>query len=170
MSSSLTILPNQEIDPRGRRYDASDKATAYILWRTVCGRSARKVGERLGISDETIRRWAIDDNWPARADIEDQDDYGASRIATAALVVNQIVPSIETAIEIRDNQQNNPKDRLAAAQWLSGLAGVSPVSKIEQAVISQPKATEVIDVPSLTGMSPDELMRLEQQTREKQRG
>jgi hypothetical protein len=44
---------------------------------------------------------------------------------------------------------------------------VSPVSKIEQAVISAPKATEVIDVPSLTGMSPDELMRLEQATRDK---
>jgi hypothetical protein len=85
------------------------------------------------------------------------------------LIVSDLVPNIETARAIRDNEENDPRVRLAALQWLSGLAGVSPVSKIEQSVIQAPKQAEVIDVPSLVGMSPDELMRLEQATREKSR-
>lgn len=170
MRGELVQLGNIEVDPRGRRYTAEEKEAAYLLWRTAAGRSCRKVALRLNIEERTVRNWRDAGNWVARADQEDHDDFASSRLGVAALVINELVPSIETAVKIRDDKTNNARDRLAAAQWLAGLAGVSPVSKVEQAVIQAPRQTEVIDVQSLTGKSADELMRLEQEARAKKRG
>lgn len=170
MSVDLVVLPNSETAKFGRRYTTEEKEAAYQLWRIAAGRSVSEVARKLGIERNTVTTWRDQDGWIARADQDDTEAFASSKHGVAALVVTELVANIETAKEIRDNHANSPKDRLAAAQWLAGLAGVSPVSKIEQAVIQAPKAAEVVDVPSLVGMSPDELMRLEEQTRSKRGG
>jgi transposase-like protein len=167
--SELATLSDLDTAKHGRRYTPAEKEAAYQYWRLAAGRSARKVSARLGIEERTILRWRNDEGWIARGNAEDQDEYASSTHAVTALIVSDLVPNIETARSIRDNESNDPRVRLAALQWLSGLAGVSPVSKIESSVIQAPKQSEVIDVPSLVGMSPDELMRLEQATRDKSR-
>jgi hypothetical protein len=169
MGMELVTLGQSDTDKHGRRYTDAEKKAAYLTWRIVAGRSARKVAERLDIEERTIRRWIEAESWAARANEEDHDDYGSMRIAAVALVTNEVAPSIEVVKEIRDDKTAMKKDRLAAAFWLAGLGGVSPVSKIEQAVIQAPKAAEVIDVPQLVGLSPDDLMKLEQATREKKK-
>jgi hypothetical protein len=167
--NELVHLPQSETDKFGRRYTAAEHEIWFQYWRLAAGRSCRKVALRFSVDERTIRSERDDANWIARGNAEDQDEYASSTHAVTALIVSDLVPNIETARAIRDNTDNDPRVRLAALQWLSGLAGVSPVSKIEQSVIQAPKQTEIIDVPSLVGMSPDELMRLEQATRDKQR-
>jgi hypothetical protein len=166
--NDLVHLPQRDDDNKfARRYTPAERETWFQYWRLAAGRSCRKVALRFSVDERTVRSERDDAQWIERGNAEDTDEYASSKHAVTALIVSDLVPNIETARSIRDNQDNDPRVRLAALQWLSGLAGVSPVSKIEQAVISAPKATEVIDVPSLTGMSPDELMRLEQATRDK---
>lgn len=167
MSAILARLQDRDVAPNGRRYSPADHETAYLLWRTVCGRSARKVALRLGMADVTVSEWARNEDWISRANVEDHDDYASSRIGVAAIVVNELVPSIETAREIRDDKTVAARDRLAAAQWLAGLAGVSPVSKIETAVVQAPTNSNHTTIIELIGKSPDELMRLEESVRSK---
>lgn len=168
--TTVAVLPSSSTAKYGRRYTPEEREAAYQLWRIAAGRSCSEVQRKLGIERNTIMAWRDQDGWVARADQDDTEAYGASKHGVAALVVTELVANIETAKEIRDNQANSPKDRLAAAQWLAGLAGVSPVSKIEQAVIQAPKQDAVIDIPDLTKLSSDDLMRLEQATRDKVRG
>jgi hypothetical protein len=170
MSNELAQLQHRDTSVFGRRYTTAEREAWYQYWRLAAGRSCRKVALRFTVDERTIRSERDESNWITRGNTEDQDEYASSTHAVTALIVSDLVPNIETARAIRDNQENDPRVRLAALQWLSGLAGVSPVSKIEQSVIQAPKQAEIIDVPSLVGMSPDELMRLEQATREKSRG
>ena len=84
-------------------------------------------------------------------------------------MATEVVPSLETAKAIRDDPSKDPKVRLDAAKWLAGLAGVAPVSKIEQAVTYQAQPeSNIVDV-ELRGRSSDELMRLEREYREGKR-
>jgi hypothetical protein len=167
--SDVVQLPPSDTDKFGRRYTPAEREMWFQYWRLAAGRSCRKVALRFTVDERTIRSERDDSEWIARGNAEDQDEYASSTHAVTALIVSDLVPNIETARAIRDNDANDPRVRLAALQWLSGLAGVSPVSKIESSVIQAPKQSEVIDVPSLVGMSPDELMRLEQATRDKHR-
>ena len=142
------------------RYDDNDRAAAYLWWRTAGGRSISKTAKRFNVDYNTVKLWIDRNDWNQLANDEDHDDYASSRIGVAAIVVNELVPSIETAIQIRDNMDNSAKDRLAAAQWLAGLAGVSPVSRIETAVTDN--RTPVVEVaPDFASMSIDQLREYE---------
>ena len=160
---------NDKMVPGQRRYTSEELEGIYLYWRTAGGRSIRKTALRFGCAYESVKSWVNKHDWNARANAEDQDDFASSRIGVAAIVVNELVPSIETAVQIRDNPDNDPKVRLASAQWLAGLAGVSPVSKIETSVVQAPQQSETIEIGDLAGLSPDQLMQLEQQARSKRR-
>ena len=141
------------------RYDDNMRAAVYLWWRTAGGRSISKSAKRFHVDYNTIKLWIERDSWVDRANDEDRDDYASSRIGVAAIVVNELVPSIEEAVRIRDYGTDD-KVRLAAAQWLAGLAGVSPVSKIETAVTDH--RPQVIDVtPDFGAMSVQELRAYE---------
>jgi len=163
----IAKLPNSSTVPRGRRYTAEEKEAAYDLWRIAAGRSCTAVARRLGIERNTIMAWRDSEGWVARADQEDTEAFGASKHGVAALVVTELVANIETAKEIRDDKTASNKDRLAAAQWLAGLAGVSPVSKIEQAVTDHRQLVEVESLPDFSTMSHDELRAWEEAQRKK---
>ena len=60
------------------------------------------------------------------ADREDQEAGDVFRDAYWTVLSGQVLPSILTAVELRDNDKVQPKDRLAAAQWLAGVAGLVP--------------------------------------------
>lgn len=154
-------------------YTPADREFAYQLWRTLSGRSCRDVARRMAskypdIARETVTRWAQEDQWKQRADQEDTEDVQSMRQAIGAVVATEVVPSLETAKAIRDNPDIDPRVRLDAAKWLAGLAGVAPVSKIEQAVTHH-ETKPAVYVDTLVSKSPDELMRLEQTYREKRR-
>lgn len=154
-------------DPRGRRYTAVDRETAYVCWRT--NRSIRRTAETLGLSPSTVGSWSQSDAWVRRAKGEDAEDVADMRRAVSAIAVGEVVKSIEVAREIRDNAAAAARDRLAAAQWIAGLAGVAAIAKVETSVIDQAAAIEsqrhTISQESLVGLSPDELMRIEQEIR-----
>lgn len=155
-------------------YTPADREFAYQLWRTLSGRSCRDVARRMGatypdIARETVTRWMHEDGWKARADQEDSEDIQSMRQAIGAVVATQVVPSLETAQRLRDDPNVDPRVRLDAAKWLAGLAGVAPVSKIEQAVTyQQPKDDAIVDA-ELKGKSADELMKAEQAYRQRKR-
>lgn len=148
------------------RYDANFRAGVYLYWRTVGGRSISKCSKHFNVDYNSVKLWIDRDNWITSANQEDHDDFSSSRIGVAAIVVNELVPSILEAVRIRDYGSDD-KVRLAAAQWLAGLAGVSPVNRVETSFVQAPKHADTIDVQSLAKLSPAELMALEQQVRAK---
>lgn len=162
--AGLAVRPSS---PTSVRYSDADKEAAYWVWRTTGGRSYRRTAAIVNVDRETVSRWANDDDWHARANREDAEDIGSIRHAVAAVITHELVPNIETAIEIRDNKENSARDRLAAVQWLSGLAGIAPVSRIETAI--KPTDATTIDVDDLRQLRPDQLVERERDYR-KQRG
>ena len=163
MVTELVQLEQSETDKFGRRYTPEERAAWYLYWRTVAGRSCRKVALKFGVDPRTILAERDSGNWPATADQEDHDDFSSSRIGVAAIVVNELVPSIEEAVRIRDHGTDD-KVRLAAAQWLAGLAGVSPVSKIETAVTDRREAV-IEAAPDFATMSVEQLRQYEHSLR-----
>lgn len=145
------------------RYTDADKERAYWIWRTTGGRSYRRTAAIVGIERESLSRWANQDDWIARADREDDEDIGSIRHAVAAVITHELVPNIETAKAIRDNPDNSARDRLAAVVWLSGLAGVAPVSKVETAIRPMQRDPDQhdADITPLHTLTPDQLMLTE---------
>lgn len=152
-------------DPRGVRYSDRDKDAAYELWRTAGGRSIRRVAVMLGIAERTIRNWHDDHAWSARADTDDADDLPAIVHGARAIIAAELIPSILTVKAIRDGDRVDPKIRLAAAQWLAGLAGYSPINRTQTAAVQveAPAPAPALTDGELVGLSPDQLMAIEQQ-------
>lgn len=153
----------QKMVPGQRRYTSEELEGIYLYWRTAGGRSIRKTALRFGCAYESVKSWVNKHEWNARADQEDHDDFSSSRLGVAAIVVNELVPSIEEAVRIRDHGTDD-KVRLAAAQWLAGLAGVSPVSKIETAVTDR-RETVIEAAPDFANMSLEQLRQYEHSLR-----
>ena len=102
----------------------------------------------MGIARATLTDWHRDGAWASRADREDQEAGDVFRDACWSVLSGPVLPSILTAVEIRDNETVQPKDRLAAAQWLAGVAGLVPV-KVPTAPPA-PARTAHIDVSAMT--------------------
>lgn len=168
MSGELVQLRRTDVVAQGNRYTDADKEAAYQYWRTAGGRSFRRTASKLKIADNTIRSWAQSQDWAVRANSEDNEDVYAVRAGTAALVTQELVKSIETVVEVRDDPAAKHKDRLMAAFWLAGLAGVSPVSRIEQAVNAQ--VIEVVEaLPDFSSMTTQEIRAWEEQESRRRR-
>lgn len=125
MAGELVQLTN----PHGNRYTAADRERTYQLWRTGAGRSLRKLAELSGISHGTLGNWSKEDHWQDRAFREDQEEAQLVRETLGSVLNDQVLKSIEVVVKIRDDLAASAKDRLNAAQWLAGVAGVAPVTK-----------------------------------------
>ncbi len=124
--AQLVPFPDER---RAIRYTPADRDAAYTVWRTVAGRSVLRTSQLTGINRKTLDAWRQDDGWPVRADDDDRAMLEQHQGAVAATIAAQVLPSILTAVQIRDDTTASNKDRLAAAVWLAGLAAVSPVQR-----------------------------------------
>ena len=140
----------------GARYTAADREAAFAVYRLGARRSLRRTAEATGVSAGTIANWAREDGWPARARAEEAAEAGSVREALRLIVAGELLPSIERAVEVRDNAGGNvpPRDQLAAAAWLAGLAGVSAQKPVG---LPEP-APEPYD-PAAPRLDPDEVRR-----------
>ncbi|HEV2123245.1 MAG TPA: hypothetical protein VGW38_10785 [Chloroflexota bacterium] len=125
MTSELVQLSNS----RGHRYTAADRERAYQTWRISAGRSLRNLAQLSGISHGTLANWSKEERWQDRAFREDQEEAELVRKTLGSVLNDQVLKSIETVVKIRDDEKVSAKDRLNAAQWLAGVAGVAPVQK-----------------------------------------
>jgi transcriptional regulator with XRE-family HTH domain len=125
MAAELVQLSNSH----GNRYTAADRERAYQLWRISAGRSLRKLADLSGIAHSTLASWSKEERWQDRASREDFEEAESVRQSLGSVLNDQVIKSIETVVEIRDDLTASKKDRLNAAQWLAGVAGVAPVQK-----------------------------------------
>jgi len=146
---SLALIGSQpeHASPHGRRYSPAEKESAYTVWKALA-RSLAKTSTTMGIARATLTDWHRDGAWASRADQEDQEAGDVFRDAYWTVLSGQVLPSILTAVEIRDNETVQPKDRLAAAQWLAGVAGLVPV-KVPTAPPAPARST-AIDYSKMT--------------------
>src|SRR4030095_340279 len=98
-----------EIVPQAKRYTQNDRAAWYLYWRTIGGKSISRTAKYFNVDYNTIRNWRQNDQWDAKAIDDDQDDFSSAHIGIAALVTNELVPSLVTAVEIRDNKENSAR-------------------------------------------------------------
>lgn len=128
--TALTVLEGDAIhtSPHGRRYSPAEKEAAFSVWKSQV-RSLAKTSELMGIARNTLADWHRDGDWASRADQEDREAGDIFKETYWSVIAGQVLPSIRTAIEIRDNTEASNKDRLNASQWLAGLAGVLPAIK-----------------------------------------
>ncbi len=148
VAAQLVPFPEER---RAIRYTSADRDAAYTVWRTVAGRSILRTSQLTGINRKTLDAWRQDDGWPTRADDDDRAMLEQHQGAVAATIATQVLPSILTAVQIRDDPTASNKDRLAAAMWLAGLAAVSPVQRSTSVVeyVAPPPPEETTDYTAL---------------------
>ena len=170
MGGTLVTLATQELDGPGRRYTVEEIETAYQLWRIPAGRNLTEVARRLNLPRQTVARWRDDHGWIERANKEAAETVASLPEAIGALVATETVRCIETVIQIRDNPDASPKDRLSAAFWLAGIGGVGPVSRIEHAVKPKTPGDDGPVSPADIGqLPPDRLAAMEADYRTRKR-
>src|SRR5262245_24202854 len=138
MVAQLHALPGRtdSDDPRGKRYTSDAKEAAYLTWRAN-GRSITKAADAIGATEATVGNWKRSEDWGRRADREDRVDQDAARNAVASTVAAELAKSLRTVVEIRDDPNANKKDRLAAAFFLLGIAGIAPVAKADASLFAR---------------------------------
>jgi hypothetical protein len=144
----------------GHRYTAAEREAAYQAWRLAAGRSLRKTAELTQISYGTLGNWSKDERWQERARQEDDEEVKSVRGTLRAVVNNEVLKSIQTAVELRDDASGETpsKVRLDSAIWLAGIGGVAPIKQSIDLTKSPPSDRPVL---ATKDMSPDELHRLE---------
>ncbi len=133
-----------------RRWSDADKESAYFLWRTTAGRNLTLVSKITAIPYNTLDSWKRNNEWRTRADDEEREMRMMPGNAVALVIHNQALPSIMTAVEIRDDRNNQAKDRLNAAIWLGGLAGHVPAQRSQLEIHSKRAAVEARSYEALT--------------------
>ena len=156
-------------DPHGKRYTPEEKEHAYGVWKWSAGRSLAKTADATGIAASTLGSWHQRDNWTGRAKTEDDELAQSVKLSIAGKITGEVVKSIETVVAIRDDTTASNRDRFLAATWIAGVGGVSPISKGELGILSQPTPEptqptepEAIDTHTLTI---DQLMERERERR-----
>jgi hypothetical protein len=120
--------------PNGRRYTEADREAAYLLWRTS-GRSLRRVAESLAVAASTVGTWSQAGGWVARAEREDAEEAESVRASIRGTALPRALKAIAFAERVMDDDRAPYRDRLAAAFWLAGIAGIAPV-KLAQAQVA----------------------------------
>jgi hypothetical protein len=161
MKSTIVRLHDSDPNPNGRRYTQEDREAAYLLWKTTAQRSQRKTAELLDIAGSTIGTWSQKDGWVERAEREAAEAAESVRTSMGAMLLPEIMKSVETIIEIRDDKTAPPRDRLAAAMQMLGLAGIAPVTKAQTSLIIEPPGRRDDAPMDITGKTVEEIMALE---------
>jgi hypothetical protein len=131
-----------------------DRETAFLAYWSMQDRSLRKLAEHLGISEGTIFSWSRSENWAERIAREERQATLRVRRHASLLVTSQIDANIRTAIALRDDVAQHGRTRLAAAQFLSSLAGIGP-----DAVITDDRSDDPDLQPlDMTALSDDDLV------------
>jgi hypothetical protein len=120
--------------PNGRRYTEADKEAAYVLWRTY-GRSLRKTADALAVAPSTVGTWQQSGRWVERADREDAEEAESVRASIQRTALPRALKAIAFVERVLDDDRAPYRDRLNAAFWLAGIAGVAPV-KLAQAQVA----------------------------------
>ena len=84
MATSVLQLRNSAGDPRGRRYTDGDRLAAYRVWTVTARRSFRATSVLTGVAENTLRGWAVEDGWSARAAAEDEEAAESTKVAVLA--------------------------------------------------------------------------------------
>ena len=131
----MVAEPVQLHNPHGTRYTLEQREAAYQTWKIGSGRSLRRTAGLTGISQGTLGSWSREDGWQRRAREEDAEVAATLATTLRNVLGEEVVKSIEAARAVRDDDTGKvpPRDRLAAAQWLAGIAGISPQKPIELA-------------------------------------
>jgi hypothetical protein len=127
MATSALQLRNSSGDPRGRRYTDGDRSTAYRVWTVTARRSYARASVLTGVAENTLRSWALEDGWSARAAAEDEEAAESIKVVVMAAVVAEQERSIATLVALRDTATNE-RVRLDAALALLGIGGIGPKS------------------------------------------
>ena len=105
-----------------------DAAKAFTFWLGMPDRSFVGVASHVGKRDDQVREWAMKYGWRELARRYDLAVSSMLMVQLRSTLVVEGFRSIQTAIEIRDNVNADPKvkpgDRLRAAFWLAGLTGI----------------------------------------------
>jgi hypothetical protein len=154
-------IVNGRSDPRGNRYSADDREKAYLTWRAH-GRNLAKVVELCGISEGTAGAWKRNDGWERRAAREDDVEREANRRRVAATVAGEPGKSLAVVVAIRDDETASKRDRLDAAKFLLGVAGIAPTKPGERSILDpRPEDRPPPDLPqNLDALTPDALAAL----------
>jgi hypothetical protein len=164
MSAEPIRLSDWSDDPRGRRYTDEDRALAYESWRTVGGRSLRRTAEIVGVAVSTLGTWQQRDNWIEKAKQDDAEGAESYRVSIRQLALPRANAAIEVIESIMNSETASPRDRLEAAKWMAGIAGISPITKMETSFITAaPKddETRIKQRRDYMNMSDEELAALE---------
>lgn len=132
----LTVLTNDDTEAATestsvRRFSDADRDACYHLWRTIAGRNLALVARSTGISYRTLDDWKHRYDWVRIANEDDEASRSLFGTAIQTVIGHQALPSIMTAIELRDDREQAGKIRLEAAVWLAGLAGFAPVNRTQ---------------------------------------
>lgn len=114
-----------------RKFTDADRDACYHMWRTIAGRNLALVSRATGISYRTLDEWKRRYEWVRLANEDDEASRSLFGTAIQTVIGHQALPSIMTAIELRDSRDQPGKVRLDAAMWLAGIAGFAPVNRTQ---------------------------------------
>lgn len=174
----VTGMPDNVVSltSRGKPTEPEVKEEAFRLWVSY-GRSPKRVSEKLGIDERTIHRWRVADGWEERRQNEAAaflpgatvEGAIALRLAAhnAAILLQQMTfEAMEHGTPI-DDRQAKALTAIAQAGGYAPSHNTSPVDTHTAAAIAgNAKQVKAEDV---SGLSPDDLLRMEQDYRRKRR-
>jgi hypothetical protein len=147
---------------------------AYQLWAFVAGRNATEVARLLAsdaygshtVPARTVQHWASTEGWAERARDDVHRIAPDIRYQTFSELMFGALDGARYIRQVSAGSIDADKLRLTASIAAVDRVGFSPVSKGAVEIAPPQEQAEVHSIPSLTGLSPDELMRLEQQARD----
>lgn len=139
----LQTMPVPVEDEGLRRYTGADREAAYFFWRTVAGRNLAHVARVTGVPYRTLDNWKREGGWVDRANADDAETRSVAATAIQMAIIYQALPSIMTAVELRDDPECDKRTRLEAAKWLAGLQGIVPAQKSEVEIRARDAARRV---------------------------
>jgi hypothetical protein len=123
--------------PNGRGYWNDEKEAAYLLWRP-CGRSIRKTAEALNLAPSTVGASHRAGGAVERAEREDAEEGDQARASIRGRALPRGLREIELAEKVVDDETAPVKDRLNAAFWLAGIAGIARVKQGDASALADP--------------------------------
>lgn len=112
-------------------HSPAERAQAFQLWVFECGRSAPKVAAILDIPYRTVARWAVAEDWPAKADallasiMPDLVRQSADNLRLTAFHVSRRLLAIARAADVDDVKPD--RREVDALTRMLDRGGFSPV-------------------------------------------
>lgn len=154
----------------GRETEIEVIQEAFRLW-IENGRSTRVVAQTLGCDQRTVQRWAKDNQWEIRRIEQAQSFLPGARAETAfALKLaahNAAIRLQQIAFDAAETGQAPNVKEVQALALIVDRGGYSPTGNKSPLDGSEIGSSDVIDAPALRGLTPEDLMKLEDRSRSK---